>query len=261
YEYGDTALEGYFGEGTVVGGNDNTCANYALKQLTSSQLNESMIIVVINSARYAGTCWMYYPGSENKGYGSGLSIAYFPKGENPDVFAQLLHHEACGHGFAKLDDEYAYQAMGAVPSQEREDCIKRQTEWGWSKNIDFTSDLATIRWNRFISDERYANDGLGAFEGAMTYWTGVYRPTNNSIMRHNTDGFNAPSREAIYYRIHKLAYGDEWQYDYEEFVAWDAINRKKASSAYQEGGFVVESPILDPPVIVPYSWKEAFNME
>ena len=257
YEYGDTALKGYFGEGTAVGGNDNTCMSYALKQLSSSQLNESMIIVVMNSSRYAGTCWMYYPGSENKGYGSGLSIAYFPKGENPDVFAQLLHHEACGHGFAKLDDEYAYQSMGAVPSQDREECIQRQTEWGWSKNIDFTSDLATIRWNRFISDERYANDGLGAFEGAMTYWTGVYRPTFNSIMRYNTDGFNAPSREAIYYRIHKLAYGDEWQYDYEAFVAWDAINRKKASSTYQ-GGFVVESPILDPPVIVPYTWEEAY---
>ena len=37
-------------------------------------------------------------------------------------------------------------------------------------------------------------------------------------------GFNAPSREAIYYRIHKLAYGEDWQYDYETFVQQDLKN-------------------------------------
>ena len=31
-------------------------------------------------------------------------------------------------------------------------------------------------------------------------------------------------REAIY-RIHKLAYGASWKYDYETFVSWDAKNR------------------------------------
>ena len=36
---------------------------------------------------------------------------------------------------------------------------------------------------------------------------------------------SAPSREAIYYRIHKLAYGASWKYDYETFVSWDAKNR------------------------------------
>ena len=50
-------------------------------------------------------------------------------------------------------------------------------------------------------------------------------------MRHNTGGFNAPSREAIYYRIHKLAYGDQWQYNHENFVEYDAINRKTAPQA------------------------------
>ena len=43
-----------------------------------------------------------------------------------------------------------------------------------------------------------------------------------------TDGtqkmFNAPSREAIYKRIHKLALGKDWQYDYETFVEYDQRN-------------------------------------
>ena len=33
--------------------------------------------------------------------------------------------------------------------------------------------------------------------------------------------YSVPSREAIYKRIHKLAYGDSWQYDYETFVQQD----------------------------------------
>ena len=47
-------------------------------------------------------------------------------------------------------------------------------------------------------------------------------------MNDNTGGFNAPSREAIYYRIHKLAYGESWTYDYEEFVNWDLNQRARS---------------------------------
>ena len=82
-------------------------------------------------------------------------------------------------------------------------------------------------------------------------------------MRYNTGGFNAPSREAIYYRIHKLAYGDEWEYNYEKFVEWDAKNRK-----------IADSPLLmpsreavrnfvptHPPVIKQMNWREALESE
>ena len=61
---------------------------------------------------------MYYSGKENTDYGTGPSIAYFPKCGDKEVFAQLLHHEANGHGFAKLADEYAYEFMVRVPSDE-----------------------------------------------------------------------------------------------------------------------------------------------
>lgn len=43
--------------------------------------------------------------------------------------------------------------------------------------------------------------------------------------------FNAPSREAIYYRIHKLAYGKNWQYNFEDFVQWDLKNIQSESKA------------------------------
>jgi hypothetical protein len=112
-------------------------------------------------------------------------------------------------------------------------------QFGWYKNIDYIRfdwqthepiydyiNESTVKWRHFLSDPRYANEGLGIYEGAFTYYMGAYRPTENSIMHHKTGGFNAPSREAIYIRIHKLAYGDDWEYDYEEFVKYDAKNRK-----------------------------------
>lgn len=263
YEHGSTALGGFFGYETEVGGNDGAVIEYARRVIPSHKLDNAMIIVAMNSDKYAGTCYMYYPSDTTITFGSGLSISYFPKGGDAETFAQLLHHEALGHGFAKLADEYAYEEYGAVPESTVALHQAQQTNWGWWKNIDFTNDSTEIRWSRLLLDERYQYDGLGAFEGGLTYWTGVWRPTENSIMRYNTGGFNAPSREAIYYRIHKLAYGDEWEYDYEKFVEWDAKNRKTA-----------ESPLLipsrdkmenftptHPPVIKQMSWREAVEQK
>jgi hypothetical protein len=70
-------------------------------------------------------------------------------------------------------------------------------------------------------------------------------------MRYNTGGFNAPSREAIWYRIHKLAYGDGWTYDYEEFVTYDAKNRKTSAGAPARRNYVERPlPPTHPPVLV-----------
>ncbi len=257
YEHAGAALGGFFGNGTYVGGNDDAAFDYALKAISEERMDEALLIVAMNSDNYAGTCYMYYPTDATSTYGSGPSVAYFPKGGDAETFAQLLHHEACGHGFAKLADEYAYEDMGEVPSDYVTQTKEQQANWGWWKNVDFTDDLNTIRWSKFIDDTRYANDGLGAYEGGLTYWTGVWRPTENSIMRYNTGGFNAPSREAIYYRIHKLAYGDSWEYDYEDFAEYDAINRKAAASARTKSYKPSNYKPTHPPVIMNKSWKDA----
>ena len=260
YENSGAALGGFFGGGTLVGGNDNKCFEYALNAVSEDRMDEALIIVAMNSDAYAGTCYMYYPESATGTYGSGPAVAYFPKGGDQTTFAQLLHHEANGHGFAKLADEYAYEDYGAVPDANVTQTRDQQNSWGWWKNVDFTSDPAQVRWSYFLEDERYANEDLGVFEGGLTYWTGVWRPTEDSIMRYNTGGFNAPSREAIWYRIHKLAYGDSWEYDYEDFVEYDAVNRSASSSAPQKTRRnYVERPLgpTAAPVVVGKSWRNA----
>ena len=254
-----TAFSGFFGDGTHVGGNDQKVFEYALKAINEEQMAEALIVVMMNSINYAGTCYMYHPEGTNN-YGNGVSISYFPVGIDDEALAQVLHHEAGGHGFAKLADEYAYAEYGTVPTDYVTEIQTQQSSWGWWKNVDFTNDLNTIRWGYFIDDTRYTNDGLGAYEGGLTYWRGVWRPTENSIMRYNTGGFNAPSREAIYYRIHKLAYGDSWEYDYEDFVEYDAKNRQSSSTRTSN---YVERPKdykpLHAPITIKGSWKNAKN--
>ena len=252
YDYEPSALEGFFGEGTEVGGNDEICFEYAYNVLSDERLDEALIIVVMNKETYAGTCYMYYPLYDQNDYGSGVSVAYFPKSDDLDEFAQVLHHEACGHGFAKLNDEYYYWEYGSIPSNEVSEYQMDQEDFGWWKNVDFTSNKSKVLWSHFIEDERYDAEGIDVYEGACTYYRGAYRPTWNSIMVDNVDGFNAPSREAIYYRIHKLAYGKNWEYDYEDFVEYDTKNVTSAYAPDHNHDNYVEKAFTPtaPPVVI-----------
>lgn len=247
-------------EGTTLKGNDSICMEYALKAIGHERMDEALMVVVMNQSLHAGTCYMYESVSDSD-YGGGTSVAYFAKSISDADFRGLVQHESLGHGFAKLADEYSYAENGHIPDEEIQ-YYKAMEQYGWWKNADFTDDPAQVKWHHFLSDSRYANDGLGVYEGALTFWTGAYRPTENSIMRYNWGGFNAPSREAIYYRIHKLAYGPDWEYDYEKFVEYDAINRKSASegAAIQKRRMnYVEKPFepTAPPVIINGSWRDA----
>ena len=254
YDHGGQALSGYFGEGTKVGGNNDKCIEYAKKAVPADEIDNTLIIVAMNRDYYAGTCYMYYPSAGD--YGCGLSVAYFPTSSDEDTFKGLVRHEAGGHGFSKLGDEYAYEAMGTIPEDEMEGHLAT-AEFGWWKNCDFTNDPTQVKWSRFLSDSRYQWEGLGCYEGGLTYWKGVWRPTENSIMRYNTGGFNAPSREAIWYRMHKLAYGESWEYNYEDFVAYDMKNWKAASQAAARGNAVERRmEPLAPPVVIPRRWND-----
>jgi hypothetical protein len=211
----NTALSTTFTGGTSITGNNNKCMEYARKvnQLSGTVRNTPMI-VVLNSPRYAGTTYMH---------SWGYSIAFCPYVENNDErFAQIIHHEAVGHGFGYLGDEYDNEHEEPLPLGQANDLQKAASMYGWYSNLDFTPDIEKVKWHRFISDARYAAEGLGAWEGAYGYKKGVYRPTEISIMRYNVGGFNAPAREAIYKRVMQLA-GEAYSYD--RFIEYDAINR------------------------------------
>ena len=215
-EGGDTKFSAQFEQGTYVGGDNNLVNSFVKASIPSVDLTKTIIFVIINKAKYAGTCHMY---SNNQ------AVCYVPLCRNENEYAQTLRHEGCGHGFGKLADEYFYDSMGRIPDDKVSELKKwKGFAYGFYENVDLTSDPNTILWSKFISDSRYSGK-VGVYEGGYTYPYGVYRPTDNSIMRYNTGGFNAPSREAIYKKIMKFSEGNAWTYDYETFVAFDAPAR------------------------------------
>ena len=217
-----------FGDGTSISGDINLMLDYAKKAISEDRVNEATIITVMNAHKISGISTLMIPRDKSTDYGSGTGISIVAQGDNDDAFAELVWHEAGGHSFAKLGDEYAYSKNGTVTDSALT-VIANQSSYGWLKNLDTTKDTNEVKWKHFINDERYV-DEIGVFEGGYTYYYGVWRPTKNSIMNSGSGEFNAPSREAIYYRIHKLAYGDSWNYSYEDFVEYDAINRNIVTS-------------------------------
>ena len=243
YAYGETALNCKVkSDGVSIDGDTGNVYSYA-KEIFGEQkyeyndgprIDESTLIVIMNSEVYAGVCYLSSPKyNTSKNYGNGATLSFFPLCGNDELFANLLIHEACGHGFGKLGDEYFSSGNGAINNNGYFG-MKDFEQWGWFKNVDATAPegealtAQTIKWKHFLKDPRYS--GLvGIYEGALGFAEKAYRPTNDSIMQHvrgSNGEFNAPSREAIYYRIHKLAYGDSWVYDFEKFAEWDAKNRQ-----------------------------------
>lgn len=252
--YGDKgqALGTWFGEGTEVGGNDTACMEYALKAIPQAAMDNALLVVAMNSGRYGGTCSMY--AATYGDYGAGMGLAYLPIYHLDSDFDDVLIHEAVGHGFAKLADEYS-SLEGEIPAAKKKDITDR-VPYGWWKNVDLTGSAKDVKWSGFLQDTRYQNDGLGCFEGAYDYKKGVWRPTEQSIMRYTAGGFNAPSRLAIWYKIHRLAYGTSWKYNYEDFVTYDVVNRKSSKSSAREA----LAP-LPAPRVLSLDWKQVWTQE
>ena len=226
-----TALGALFGEGTYVYCDEDLVREYSSKAVDN--LDETITIVIVNKNRNSGTAYMPYPNFDTD-YGSGFSYACFGLQDQGDNRRLLINHEANGHGFTKLQDEYFYAGSGTFPESSGQYLKEVYQARGYYNNVDVESDPAKVSWSWFLSDERYKYDGLGVFEGGMVCEKGIWRPSENSIMRYQQvgydgDRFNAPSRAAAYKRIHKLAYGNDWQFDYEEFAQYDAVNRKTAA--------------------------------
>lgn len=258
YENRETALGCQFGEGTHIEGNSTVIQNYAKLAIGNDddRLNNMLIIVLINSSRYAGTCHYFAKWENDSDYGVGSAIAYVSMEETEAERKGTLLHE-CGHGFAKLSDEY--DGNGTMPNDRKDTETWWRIHAGWNKNVDFTANPYEVCWSEFIGDSRYPE--VGIYEGGCTYDYGVYRPTENSIMRHNEGEYNAPSRRAIYYRINKLL-DPTFTDDYEQFVAWDQQRNRvqhvvsTTRSAIDWKDFVP----LAPPVVKIGYWKDGIFM-
>lgn len=259
--------------------NDSIALEYALyalyekedKSTLVSRSHDMLAIVILNSDVYAGVTKIDFVPTTSD-IPSGLSISYIPERAKDRVtqihsngtktyvtksaLNTLVQHEVIGHGLAKLGDEYSYIENGQASASVVEN-YEKFASYGGLKNISRNKSVNMSPWATMAADERYADEGLRCIEGAYTYTTGFYRPTMRSIMNSETSGFNAPSRYAIYQRVMRIANGEKWQPNYEEFVAFDLSGTQTASAAKgTRGAYYYEQadslPHLAPPRLLEY---------
>ena len=189
---------------------------YALNAPTVTQqnLNQTLIIIVPNSTDYGGICQMWEDGS---------AIAFCPQSTYgyPLDSRGVIQHEAGGHGFGKLGDEYIYHNEFIDFCQCT--CCGHVLEFNWAKglgwydNLSLTGKMHEVPWSHLIFDDRYS-DIVDIYEGGFMHNRGVFRSEQNSCMNNDIPYYSTISRESIVKRIKRYA-GET--YSFEEFVTND----------------------------------------
>ena len=190
--------------------------SYALGAPTvnKSNLNQTLIIIVPNSTDYGGICQMWPDGS---------AIAFCPQSTYgyPLDTRGVIQHEAGGHGFGKLGDEYIYHnafidACGCSCCGHVDE-FNGAKSLGWYDNLELTGKMHSVGWSHLIFDDRYS-DIVDIYEGGYMHNRGVFRSEPNSCMNNDIPYYSTISRESIVKRI--KAYAGE-TYSFEDFVKND----------------------------------------
>ena len=220
----------------------------------NDNVSDTLVILVENSNEYSGLCYMW---------GDGSAVAVVPMSTDPAPydFRGLIHHEAGGHGFGKLADEYIYYNL-FIPFRDQ-DCggqeqVLIMKSFGFYENISLTGSMQEVPWSHMIYDPQFSNV-VDVYEGAYMHTRGVWRSEATSCMNNNIPYYNAISREAMVKRIMKYA-GEEYSYeafkakDYESLPStattraweWDGLNFGTSSQFDQRPPkFMGEKPAFD----------------
>jgi hypothetical protein len=144
-----------------------------------------LVLVLANSAKYGGAG--YNEPSATLGY-EGISTA----SAGNEKSGQVAIHET-GHSLGKLADEYYYPGYpdyekytGPEPADSNVSTLAAE---------DMSEQRA--KWHRWLGEESPDGGTVGTYEGGGYYVTGLYRPTDNSLMRVLGKPFNLPGVEAM----------------------------------------------------------------
>ncbi len=194
--------------------NHETCYEYAMKAsaVNEDNLGQTLVVMIENTTEYGGICYMW---------GDGSAIACCPMSADayPYDFRGIVQHEAGGHGFGKLADEYIYYNswMQICPCYE---VFLDSKARGWYRNLEDFGDMDKVGWSHLIFHPKYSNI-VDIYEGGYTHTRGCFRSEPNSCMNNNIPYYSAISRQEMVERIMKYA-GKE--FDINEFYANDVLD-------------------------------------
>ncbi len=199
-----------------VGVNENICFEYACEAPTVTEDNicQTPIVLVENTYEYDGITYMW-------GDGSAIALCPMSQDEYPYDYRGIVQHEAGGHAFGKLGDEYIYH--NAFIQTCTCTCCDHVNEfnlmksYGFYENLSLTGNMYDVPWSHMIFDPQFSGS-VDIYEGGFFHTRGVFRSESNSCMNNNVPYFSAISREAIVKRIMEYA---ELPYSYDEFKAKD----------------------------------------
>lgn len=228
--------------GVTLGGRNDSdnqmIIDYACRAETVSadNLGKTLVMMIPNTYDYGGICYMW---------DEGFAIAYCPMSDYgyPLDFRGVIQHEAGGHGFGKLGDEYIYH--NAFIDACSCTCCGHVFEFnmakakGWYDNLSLTGKMSEVPWSHLIFHEKYS-EFVDIFEGGFMHNRGVYRSEQNSCMNNDIPYYSTISRESIVKRI--MAYAGE-EYSFEKFVENDVIEVEMTETETKsfDGGYLYNS--------------------
>ena len=224
----NTIREAKFGSAYALEGivpDESVCFEYACKAptVTQDKIGRTLVTLIENTEDYGGITYMW---------GDGSAIACCPMSRDvyPYDFRGLVQHEAGGHGFGKLGDEYIYHNAFIQTCDclccPHVDTFNANKSRGWFENLSLTGNMYDVPWSHFIFDPQYSNL-VDIYEGGYMHMRGVFRSEPNSCMNNNVPYFSAISREAIVKRMKEYA-GES--YSFEEFKAHDVLDASTAGA-------------------------------
>lgn len=203
---------------------------YACKAPTvdNSNINRTLIVMIPNTKDYGGITYMW---------NDGTAIAYCPMSDYgyPLDFRGVIQHEAGGHGFGKLGDEYIYhntfiQACWCTCCPHDYE-LRNAHSRGWFQNLSLSGKMSEVPWRDFIFHPKYSGI-VDIFEGGYMHARGVYRSEQNSCMNNDIPYYSTISRYEIAKRI--MEYAGE-SFSLEQFIANDIIDNSSASPVSTKG--------------------------
>ena len=218
----DTIRDAKFGSQYSLNGispDHATTYEYAMKaeSVNENNLGETLVVLIENTTDYGGICYMW-------GDGSAIACCPMSRDAYPYDFRGIVQHEAGGHGFGKLADEYIYH-NAFIQSCDCPCCdhlpgFHSSKALGWYRNLESVGDMDKVGWSHLIFNPKYSNI-VDVYEGGYFHSRGIFRSEPNSCMNNNIPYYSAISRQEMVERIMRYA-GKE--FSLEEFYSKDVLD-------------------------------------